>query len=122
MGILLNGSRLSCERNARRRKNRGRESAPVRSACSWALAVSRSDPQCGIPALSDTASRRHVDSPCLPSEGVTLDATAASEPISKMVKTMPWDLGDLIAYLLLGVLADFVGLVAFYGVDPVVSI
>jgi hypothetical protein len=50
---------------------------------------------------------------------MALDAGVASEPISRVMRALPWDLADLIAYLLLGMATGFVGLATFYGVDRV---
>ncbi len=57
-----------------------------------------------------------------PWKGVGLDARVTSDPISAIVKTLPWDLADLIAYLLLGVMTGLAGLAAFYGFDRVTAV
>ncbi len=48
-----------------------------------------------------------------------MNPLVGSEPVSGVVKALPWDLSDLTAYLLIGAMIDFVGLVASYGVQPI---
>jgi hypothetical protein len=45
-----------------------------------------------------------------------------AEPVSGIVKSLPWDLTDLIAYLLLGTSTGFIALAAFYGVERVTGV